>query len=305
MRTLRKPRPASSQTRKTGTSFTELRDWIGLVLGNAAVLTSLLVYFGWRRNDAHAAELGLRESLTEQATSEYVLKSVGPVIRTVLISLIIGYAGMGALRLLRRLRTHGRPGTFRWVSLGVLLLGALLPVLVVAVGVALGSLNVVAIGFPLSIGLGALIVWFVWQERRMPGRAPPSLASRILISALTVVTLFWTVDRYAELEGRRLGRSLEAELPGRTAVVVYSPDRLYISAPGVHEEQLQDAEGRYKYRYRGLRLLDRTGQRYFLVSDCWTSAYGVVLILPVEAGLRYEFVHDGRTRPVTACAPGG
>jgi hypothetical protein len=301
MRSLRKPRPAPA--RKTGPSITELRDWVGLALGNAAVFTSLLVYFGWRRNEAHAAALGLRESLTEQAPSEYVLKSVGPVIVMVIASLVIGYAGLGGLRLLRRIRTRGKPRMFRRVSLGVTLLGGLLPVLVTAMGITTRSLDVIAIGFPLSIGLGALIVWFAWRERRSPSDGPASLQSRILISALTLVTLFWTVDRYAEWEGRRLGRSLESELPSRTAVVAYSPDRLYIDAPGVHEDPLASADGKYRYRYRGLRLLDRTGQRYFLVSDCWTSAYGVVLILPVEADLRYEFVHDSRNEPTAKCHP--
>jgi hypothetical protein len=183
----------------------------------------LLVYFGWRRNEAHATELGLRESLTEQTPSEYVLKSVGPVIVMVLVSLVIGYAGLGGLRLLRRIRTGGKPRTFRRMSLGVLLLGCLLPVLVTIVGITTRSLDVIAIGFPLSIGLGALIVWFAWRERRTPCDGRASLHSRILISALTVVTLFWTVDRYAEWEGRRLGRSLGSELSSRTAVVVYSP----------------------------------------------------------------------------------
>jgi hypothetical protein len=73
----------------------------------------------------------------------------------------------------------------------------------------------------------------------------------------------------------------------------------------VHEDPLTPADGKYRYRYRGLRLLDRTGQRYFLVNDCWTSAYGVVLILPVEADLRYEFVHDSRNEPTAGCHPRG
>ena len=294
----RRPRPAPP--RSTGASLTEIRDFLGLILGNAAVLTSVLVYFGWRRNDSHAAALGLRESLTEQSTSDYVLKSVSSVINIALLTLIAAYLGLLGLRLLRRARTNRDPRTFRRITTGLMVMGALLPVAVATAGFAAGEPDVGTVGFPLAIGVAALIAWFAWRERQ-PRSSRSSLGSRLLISAVVVVTSFWTVDRYAEHEGRTLGEHLGEEIPTRTEVVVFSPDRLYIDAPGSHETKLDTADGKYRYRYGGLRLLDRTGDRYFLISDCWTPQYGVVLILPVQGDLRYEFVRDTRSTP--RCPP--
>ncbi|WP_251039225.1 hypothetical protein [Agromyces sp. ISL-38] len=46
-------------------------------------------------------------------------------------------------------------------------------------------------------------------------------------------------------------------------------------------------------RYTGLRLLDRTGTNYFLISDGWTDEYGVVVALPTDDdATRFTFVRD-------------
>jgi hypothetical protein len=68
-----------------------LREWIAVLLGNSAVLTALLIYFGWRRNDAHATGLGMQENLLQQSTQDYLLRSVGSVVVAVLVILGSGW----------------------------------------------------------------------------------------------------------------------------------------------------------------------------------------------------------------------
>jgi hypothetical protein len=77
-------------------------------------------------------------------------------------------------------------------------------------------------------------------------------------------------------------------------VVVYSPERLHINAPGAMEEPLPTNQSLYRYRYVGLRLLEHTGGRYFLISEAWTPRYGVVVMLADDDPIRLEFVRDRR-----------
>ena len=77
-------------------------------------------------------------------------------------------------------------------------------------------------------------------------------------------------------------------------MVVYSPKQLLIDAPAVKEERLGGPDAAYRYRYTGLRLLEHTGGRYFLISDGWTEQYGVVVMLADSDPVRLEFVRDLR-----------
>jgi hypothetical protein len=54
-------------------------------------------------------------------------------------------------------------------------------------------------------------------------------------------------------------------------------------------------EGGIQYRYRGLRLLEHTGDKYFLISDGWTPTYGVLFTLrDDDESVRIDFIRDRR-----------
>src|SRR5688572_33091675 len=63
---------------------------VGEALANVTVLTGLLVYFGWRRSDVQARELGIDSSVLGMTTTDYVLRSVGPVF--LLLAVVVGIA---------------------------------------------------------------------------------------------------------------------------------------------------------------------------------------------------------------------
>ena len=102
------------------------------------------------------------------------------------------------------------------------------------------------------------------------------------------VCLFWATSNRAEVLGTQLADGFADQLPQTVRVTVYSADRLYLDAPGVTEESL-GPDGAYRYRYRGLRLLDHLGDRYFLVSDGWTPRRSVVITLADRDTVRFEF----------------
>jgi hypothetical protein len=81
-------------------------------------------------------------------------------------------------------------------------------------------------------------------------------------------------------------------------VIAYSEHQLHLDGPGIIETQLSDdphTEGVVRYRYTGLRLLEHTGGKFFLVSDEWTTTYGVVFIIrDDDKTVRLDFVRDRR-----------
>ena len=48
---------------------------MGAVLANVAVLTALLVYFGWTRSEVYNRRIGIDESILGMLTREYLLRS--------------------------------------------------------------------------------------------------------------------------------------------------------------------------------------------------------------------------------------
>jgi hypothetical protein len=270
------------------------------LLANVSVLTALLVYFGWRRSETMAYQLGIDESILGMSTREYVLRSVGPVLT--LLSVVAG----GALLWLwfdRRIvgRIRRGDGADRAVRLGLLFLSlawVLLPLLVLGLGYVWRAAAFVV--FPLSIGAGVLMMLYGIQLRQLAHgaeRLPPGREALLRgFAAIAVgVCLFWAASNHAEVLGRSLARELAGQVDRLTSVVVYSPKRLHLTAPGAREQRLPGGDTAYRYRYTGLRLLEHTGGHYFLVSDGWTPRYGVVVMLADGDPVRLEFVRDRRS----------
>ncbi|WP_405737503.1 hypothetical protein OG607_16590 [Streptomyces sp. NBC_01537] len=46
---------------------------------------------------------------------------------------------------------------------------------------------------------------------------------------------------------------------------------------------------KFRYRYRGLRLLAQSNGRVFLIPDQWAPGNGNCLMLPVDSDTRFQF----------------
>jgi hypothetical protein len=276
-------------------------------LANVTVVTALLVYFGWRRAETQADRLGIDESILGMSTREYVLRSVGPVL-TLLVG--IGVGGLIWLSIERRLtpmlqtrepalpevdRTRARVAGLVLRLLGLAWL--ILPSVVFLMGYVWPAPAFVL--FPASIGAGVLLWLYATNLRQPEGASRRRQAGQrpfavVFAGVLVLVCLFWTASNYAEVLGRRLADDFAADIAGLPGVAVYSRSRLHLDGPGVDETELSD-EGTVRYRYRGLRLLEHTGGKFFLVSDGWTTDYGVVFILrDNDRSVRLDFVRDRR-----------
>jgi hypothetical protein len=275
---------------------------------NITVLTALLVFFGWKRSEAHAQMLGIDESILGMSPQDYAFRSVNALFPLLAVIAVAGlswlwiHAGIaGALQAGRRLRPIGltaRALTMAWfVVPGIF---------------ALFSWRFPTPGFlvfPLSFAVGTLLTCYgIYLRSQLQPRAGTSPAwqtslTKVFVAVVVTLSLFWEVSNYATVIGEGLGQRLAAELPLHTQVVVYSPKRLSITAPNVREEPISGSDTAYRFRYSGLRFLNYTGGKYILVSDGWSPRYGVVVLLADSDPVRFEFVRDLRPSTPSSTNP--
>ncbi|GAA4734737.1 hypothetical protein GCM10023328_13430 [Modestobacter marinus] len=268
-------------------------------LANVAVLTALLVYFGWVRIAEQSRHLGVDESLFRVSTREYLLRSVRPVL-ILLISIAVAALVWVALDqwLARRIAARGSGDpVVRWSVRGLGAFAVLLPLLTWLLRRVWPATTYVA--FPLTVAAGLLLVLYLLRLRQsMAGDAALPATRDVVVRAcaalLTAICLFSAAANYATVEGRRLAQGFVADLASQPQVVVYSAAHLHIDAPGATEEELPPEQSAYLYRYVGLRLLEYTNDTFFLVSEEWTPQYGVVVVLPDDETRRVELVRDRR-----------
>jgi hypothetical protein len=124
------------------------------------------------------------------------------------------------------------------------------------------------------------------------GRGSPPLVQDLLVLALVLVTAFWATERVARAVGSALTYDFQQRLGAGWSLSVYSEGRLHIAGPGVTEMALAGTDNRYAYRYDGLHLLQRSGNKYFLVTAGWqeSSPDRRLLVLPDDPTIRLEFI---------------
>jgi hypothetical protein len=262
------------------------RGLAGLIVANASLLTAVLVYMGWAYADAffgyfHLSPLDLDISIVEYMLRGLTLFSPDLVIAAVVV---IGVTAGRAWGLDRTTFARGAAGkATTWIS-AVPVLRTLVPAgnaeqthpdrwLLIGTGAAITIIALIlawaASYVPIStyliltlLGAGPLLLsWPTRAERH--GRFPYSLAI-----VVTAVCALWATALYARSIGTRNAEAFVRDLPSRTAVVVYSIQRLALSGPGVTVQQLPP-RALYHYEYQGFRLLIARSGTYYLVPVGW------------------------------------
>ncbi|CAA9221802.1 MAG: hypothetical protein AVDCRST_MAG10-716 [uncultured Acidimicrobiales bacterium] len=264
---------------------------IATFVAPTSLITALLVYFGWVWTDALSRYLGLDESLFPFSTRDYVLRSLtpafGPLITLLLATLVAQWAH-GAL--LRRIDRGLSTAFIPWLAAAAAVL-LVVSLLTAVFGDDAGRNLFTPMGLFTGIALLAYAASLAAARRRKAtkGRALPPSGSGlrlVVVLLLLAVALFWEVSVYAAYTGRHAGELLIDELDCRPDAIVYSDQRLRV---GVAEQVLGDAGAPDAFRYTGLKLLLRSGGRYFLLPVDW-AANPRTIVLPDSSAQRLEFV---------------
>jgi hypothetical protein len=256
--------------------------------------TALLVYFGWARTDAQAKAMGLDVSLFGYTVQDFVLRSIPSLFVPLVWLLIVAVLWLATDRFLtRQLADGSRTAAIRRLSVIVLLAGLAGAGAMWLVEILQPERTVLFVPYIMAGGV-LLAAWGLSLWRRasaIPGAVIPALSrgsERTLVFCLVTLLLFWGTSDYAQALGRGLAVSYEERFSLLPTAVVYSKDRLGISAPNVRE-QSSGTGGQPLYQYSGLRLLVVSGGRIFLLNEGWTLRSGKVVVLRDDPGVRVEY----------------
>ena len=245
-----------------------------------ALATALLLYFGWARSQAQADAFGADASVFDMSPQDLILRSVNILFFPIMLLLLGGLLLVWIEPHLRaRSATTGAVLRFAWVAVPIALL---LLVLVEPVGYNLLPFFVmVAIG---GTAYGNLLRRYASGDTR-----PPRTANVVLVGALLVAGLFWQTERLARAGGAALAEDIQAHMANRLqAVTLFTAGPMHIDGQGVQEDQIA-SDGSFTHRYDGLYFLQRSGGKYFLVTDGWPQDQGRLLVLNDSDAFRIEF----------------
>jgi hypothetical protein len=157
----------------------------------------------------------------------------------------------------------------------------------VALSIVAASLSGIVVSTAVTLALLCALCGDL-LERRLTGRTRTSSAARVLILVLLAFAVFWNVERLARVVGEEYAAQITANPRQLLAVTIYSPKSLELRLPGVQETRLGNPESAYRYRYDGLRLVQRSGDRYLLMSERWDAHTGRIVVLRDSDAIRVE-----------------
>jgi hypothetical protein len=286
---------------------------LGALLG---VLTAVMYYFGWRRSDVQAREMGIDVSLFGFSSQDYVLRSISSLFLPLLVLLAVGLAALAGQARVRRLlagrglgegRRRRAAAAARWATAGGAALAGLCILFAAAAGDSRRPWGVAWLAdrlrdhqyvVPLVQVVATLVAAYCWwlrgklDPRPVPVAAPfwQSTLAVALVAGTVALGGFWMLEEYASAVGRGYARQIAAGADRLPHAVVLSATPLGITAPGVREDRI-GAAGSPDVRYRtsGLRLLARSGGKVLLVHDGWTPSSGTVIVVSDGPELAWQF----------------
>jgi hypothetical protein len=305
-----KPEPSGGAT-PDGRSGLELKgvlELLGSVAAPFTVVTSVLFYFGWVYTGAFYRYFAIDRTTLDLSVRDYVVRSINSILWPLILGLVLTALWLWAHGLVvRALVDERRRALARRLSVGLGVLGAACFVtgfVAPRVGNPYESL-VHELLTPLGFAVGAVLVGYaghVYQRTRTrpldsvtsSGLVPRWLgrAGLGLVAVLVTINLLWAITYFADALGRGDGYRLAARhFSDQPAAVIYSTKRLFLDPfGGVDETSLGDKDAAYKFRYSNLRLLIRSGGKYFLVPSGYSTADPVVIVLSDNDAVRVEFI---------------
>jgi hypothetical protein len=264
------------------------------IIAPATLLSTLLFYFGYVSSRAQFRYFGLDVDTVGLSTQDYVMRSPQALL-VPLLALSLGGASLLILHL--AVRRHPPPPSavriFLIVSVVALFVG-----LVLIVGYAvLGDWSLYPLVTPLLLAGGSAGVIYGMRLPGTPAFLKPTdeegkgLRRGVLAFALVAIVgcLFWATATIAEWSGLGNAMRTARNLDDLAPVILDTQDRLFLTDGIVKETALPAEEGaRFKFRYRGLRLLIHGDGKLFLVPEKWSPSDSTLLV-PLDDSVRVQF----------------
>jgi hypothetical protein len=251
---------------------------ISNIASPVAVTTALLVYFGWVRMNVQAKELGYDISVIDLSIQDYVLKTVNvlfiPLVLVCVLALVLRTLHRWIVdrdkRRLRKLAIALKYSFIGWVGLAIVLMTQ---------GSPMGRSEL-----PIAVTLSLLCA--LYSSVLVPA-TDKSRSAWVLLLTLLVLVAFWDAERLARVMGHAYAESILANPGQLVGVIVHSEKDLLID--GAATTRIDSPESAYHFRYEELHLLQRSGDRFLVVTDEWAVGPRRVFVLRESDSVRIDF----------------
>jgi len=265
----------------------DLMKFITSIGSPIALATALLFYFGWVRSEEQAKAFGADASVFDMSTQDYVLRSINVLFFPVILLLL---AVLLVHRLDRTLRAGPLPPWLPKLARALQFSWILFLAIGIVLYAAAGTFGDVTLPFWVALSILGPVYGTVLHRLATGDRARFSRLTVALLAALTTVTLFWQTERLASLGGEALAQDIQDNMSDRlNSITLFSTKDLHISGPGVRTTSFTDKNSAYGFEYSGLYLLQRSGDKYFLLTTGWDTDEGRLIVLADDPGIRVEF----------------
>ena len=285
------------------------------VVAPLSLISALLFYFGYASSRAQYEYFGVDVDTIGLTTQDYVMRSPQPLLTPLLAFLLVAVAVAALNDLVRRrvgdavageadadpevaARSRRRMERDRRLARAVAAAGY--AVLLAGVGLLLayglvGGWPYYPLVTPATLALGAALALYgrrISKVLQAVSRGPrPTGLSLALVLAVSV---FWATATFAQWSGRGTALEIARNLDDLPSVIVDTPERLYLTSPGIDERRLEPSEGQsFHYRYRNLRLLIQGRDLLFLVPNTW-SPENSTLVVPMDGSVRLQFQFENQ-----------
>lgn len=252
----------------------------GLLIANYSVIAAILAYMGWDYQEAYYGNFQVHALDLGSGLTEYLIRSVSlfnPIfvaIAAIAVAIVASKESI-AFHIRENVpyiresydRLSGSLTTRAKASIGVILTGVALLLILAA-----GFIPVSTYALLTILASGPIFL------TRNNHRSSNGRKLRVLTSAIVIICTLWAGSIYAQNQGIDAARQLAATLQDRTAVEVFSVNRLAISGPGIIQGSLPPGNF-YRYYYTGLRLLTMRSGTYYLLPVKWTPLYDPTYIV--------------------------
>jgi hypothetical protein len=260
------------------------------VVAPTTIITALLVYVGWIKNQAYYGYFGINQGVLRLSVQDYALRSIdvtfGAVTRLVTIALMF----VALDRILSYFTKRYRTKIVGWMIASLALSGVVfLSVgLLLVLGITPGftapftAAAILGVGAVLIIRFGSVVLASRGSRRSFGGVAEVALYMTLTLA------LFWAATLHAQDVGQRTARGIDEHPSTLSLVTIFSENFLDLPGSRVRATQIE-SQGKHFFRYTGLYLLTYSNSRWFLITGRYNNDYrSSVVILQDSGSIRVE-----------------
>ena len=250
--------PAPAQ--QGGESLKRLLDIVSTVGGYTAVLTALMLYFGYLRTRELFGYFGVPLGVLQLSTTDYLLRVPDVFFRPVVWSTL----GLALLVLLSAgVEVIDRKGS-KIFSTAVKTVLALATALAIALGILGLVVNIDARVCAVSLVVGGALIVIQYRFYRRNGVIRPFVIVPLIGSLFATAAAFWWVSVYAVDVGKQSAASIAYSQTALSDAVICS--RTDLQLPTHQEGQPSPGEPKScAFRFSGYRVLFYANARWFLI----------------------------------------